>query len=237
MPTAKRMHHRVNWEAMADPGEIVGSSIGGYPVLPSGEPWPVCSEDDCNQRMSLFLQLAVEGGFGLPFDNGSTLSVFQCIAHDDPFEELDTRSPRKAHAPLPAGYWEHANYALYFTLPAQQHRLREREPHVTYSRLTFAAEPEPKCRSVEALNFKNIKIGGAPFWIQKPKIWNCSCGSEMEFICSMPSNLRYPRAEGSPRQPNVYSEGYHRLFLGLAAYVFACRARCDPRAVVAIRQN
>ncbi|HLJ19510.1 MAG TPA: hypothetical protein VKU84_04895, partial [Stellaceae bacterium] len=84
--------------------------------------------------------------------------------------------------------------------------------------------------------YKNIKLGGVPFWIQKPKHWNCSCGSTMEFLCSVPGNLPFPRAEGSPRQPNGRPDCYF-LFLGLSIYIFACRARCHPRAVVAVRQN
>jgi len=206
-------------------------------LLPPGDTWPVCTEDDCNRRMSLFVQIAVETRFGLSFEKGSTLGVFQCVHHDDPFEELDTKSPTKAKPRLPDRYWEHANYALYLTTPAQQQRSSDIEPYVTYSRLDFTAEPEPKPRSIEALNYKNIKVSGSPFWVQKAKVWACSCGAEMEFLCSMPENLHYPRAEGSPRQPNVYSDGFHHLFLGLSTYVFACKARCHPRAVVAVRQN
>lgn len=236
MASTKRMHYRVAWEAIAKPDEIIRSSIGGYPVLPTGETWPLCTEDACGQRMSLFLQAEVEDRFNLLFATGSTLSVFQCLAHDDPFEDLDTKSPTKAKPCLPDRYWEHANYALYFTAPGGQ-RSADMEPHVTYSQLTFAAEPEPKPRSIEALNYKQIKIGGSPFWIQRPKLWHCSCGAEMAFLCSVPEDLNYPRTAGSPRQPNVYSEGYHRLFLGLSTYIFACKAHCNPRAVVAVRQN
>jgi len=223
-----KMHQRVTWEPMADPDQIVRSSIDGYPVLPVGESWPICTEDECSEKMSLFLQFDLDG---------SILSVFQCIKHDDPFEELDTKSPRKAHDPLPDKYWIHTNYAIFLAAPGAQQAPVEREPFVTYSKLIFEAEAEPKARSVEALNYKHIKIGGSPYWVQKPKIWNCSCGAEMDFLCSMPENLKYPRAEGSPRQPDVYSDGHHFLFLGLSTYVFACRARCHPRAVVAVRQN
>jgi hypothetical protein len=80
--------------------------------------------------------------------------------------------------------------------------MTERDPFLEYSKLIFEAESEPAPRSVAALNYKHIKIGGSPFWVQKPKIWNCSCGADMDFVCSMPGNLQYPKAEGSPRQPN-----------------------------------
>lgn len=56
---------------------------------------------------------------------------------------------------------------------------------------------------------REIKIGGLPFWVQKPVSWTCSCGADMEFLCQVPGNMRFSRAEGSPRQPNVYSEGHH----------------------------
>ena len=229
------MHHRVTWEPMTDASAVIRSSVGGYPVLPTGEPWPVCTEDGCNQRLSLFLQVDVEDGFGLPFERGSTLGIFQCIRHDDPFEELDTKPP-KPNERLPDKYWEHANYAIFFTTPGVQQQLTEREPFLGYSRLIIHPEVEPAPRSVEALNYKNIKVGGVPFWIQKAKRWSCSCGSAMEFVCSVPGDLPFPRAEGSPRQPNGRADSYF-LFLGLSTYVFACLARCHPRAVVAVRQN
>ena len=219
------------------PPKSSGRRSAAIRCMPHGEAWPPCTEDGCGQRLSLFLQVAIDEGFDLPFESGSTLSVFQCITHDDPFEDLDAKSPTKAKPRLPDRYWQHANYALYFTSPAQQQQLAEAEPYVTYSRLDFASEPEPKPRSVEALNYRHIKIGGSPFWVQRPKLWQCSCGGEMAFVCSMPENLRLPRATGSPRQPNVYSDGFHHLFLGLSTYIFACKAHCHPRAVVAVRQN
>lgn len=229
------MHQRVTWEPMTDPSEVIRASIGGYPILPVGESWPVCTEDGCNQRLALFMQFDVDESFGLPFEGGSILSIFQCIKHDDPFEELDTKSP-KPHDRLPDNYWHHANYAIFFAAPGKQQQLADREPFLGYSKIITNAEIEPHARSAAALNYKNIKIGGSPFWIQKPKRWNCSCGSKMEFLCSMPGDLQYPRAEGSPRQSNGRADSY-LLFLGLSTYVFACRARCHPLAVVAVRQN
>jgi len=107
---------------------------------------------------------------------------------------------------------------------------------VDYSRLVIKPEPEPPGKSVAALNYPHIKIGGSPFWVQKPKIWSCSCGAPMTFVCSLPENLQYPRVKGSPKQPNGRTDTYF-LFLGLFTYIFACQARCDPRAVVAVRQN
>jgi hypothetical protein len=58
----------------------------------------------------------------------------------------------------------------------------------------------------------------------------------MAFVCEVPGNLFFPRVEGGPKQPNGRATN-HFLFLGLFAYLFACRSRCDPRAVVAVRQN
>lgn len=51
----KFMHQRVTWQPMTDPSEVIRASIGGYPVLPAGEAWPVCAEEQCNQRLALFL--------------------------------------------------------------------------------------------------------------------------------------------------------------------------------------
>ena len=92
--STQHVHHRVTWEPVTQGSEIIRSSIGGYPVLPAGQRIPVCSESGCGKPMSLFLQLAMEDRFGLPFEAGSVLSVFQCIEHDDPFEELDTKSQK-----------------------------------------------------------------------------------------------------------------------------------------------
>jgi hypothetical protein len=229
------MRQRVTWEPMTDSADVIRASVGGYPILPVGESWPVCAEVGCNRRLALFFQFDVEDRFGLPFEEGSTLSLFQCLQHDDPFEELDTKSPGP-HDLLPNNYWNHRNYAIFFSAPGEQRQLDEREPFLKYSKLFFASENDPSPRSAEALNYKNMKIGGFPYWIQKPKRWNCSCGANMEFLCSAPSDFQFPRVEGSPSQPNGRADSYF-LFLGLSTYVFACRARCDPRAVVAIRQN
>jgi hypothetical protein len=236
MPATKKAHYRVSWERVPDPDRVIRSSVGGYPVLPDNEDWPVCTADGCNRRMSLFLQFAVEDGMGLGFENGSTLSVFQCLKHDDPFEELDTRFPSKRDDCLPDAYWNHLNYAMFFTAPGGQRQLTQREPHIRYSRLSPVREPEPDSLSHAAMNFRHVKIGGSPFWVQQPKLWRCSCGSDMQFLCSMPGDLHYPRAEDSPCQSNGRRDSYF-LFLGLATYVFACLARCNPRAVVAVRQN
>jgi hypothetical protein len=53
------MHHRVTREPMTDATEVIRSSVGGYPILPAGEAWPVCTEDECNQRLALFFQFHV----------------------------------------------------------------------------------------------------------------------------------------------------------------------------------
>ena len=110
--------------------------------------------------MSLFLQLAMEDRFGLPFEAGSVLSVFQCIEHDDPFEELDMKSPKKRGDPLPDYYWNHTNYALFFAEPDRAQQLPDREAWVHYSRLVIEPDPEPPSKSVAALNYPHIKIGG-----------------------------------------------------------------------------
>ena len=234
--TTKKIRHRITWEPVADPDEIVRSSIGGYPILPAGESLPVCAEDGCGQNLALFFQIELDDRFRLPFESGSILSIFQCIKHDDPFEPLDTQFPKKPDNRLPDHYWDHSNYAIFFSTPGEQRQLTECDPFLNYSKLLVNSESEPPARSVEALNYKDIKIGGSPFWVQKAKLWNCSCGANMEFTCSMPTNLQYPRAADGPRQPNG-RENSHFLFLGLSTYVFACRARCHPRAVVAVRQN
>jgi hypothetical protein len=212
-----------------------GRRSAAFRFCPTANPGRFVPKTHAIKGWRLFLQFDIDGRFSLPFDSGSTLSIFQCIQHDDAFEALDTKSP-KPHERLPDNYWLHSNYAIFFAAPGQQHQLAEREPFLKHSKIITNPEVEPHARSIEALNYKNIKIGGFPFWLQKPKRWHCSCGAKMEFLCSIPSNLPFPRNEGSPRQPNGRADSYF-LFLGLSTYVFACRARCHPRAVVAVRQN
>ena len=137
--SAKHVHHRATWEPVIHGSEIIRSSIGGYPVLPAGQSIPVCGESGCGKPMSLFLQLAMEDRFGLPFEAGSVLSVFQCIEHDDPFEELDTKSPKKRADLLPDDYWNHTNYALFFASPACELRHRVVEDRVR-TRLAAGAD-------------------------------------------------------------------------------------------------
>jgi len=56
------MHHRVTWEPMTGPSDIIRSSIGGYPILPVGESWPVCAQEKCGQKLALFFQFELAAG-------------------------------------------------------------------------------------------------------------------------------------------------------------------------------
>ena len=120
-----------------------------------------------SSKLALFVQIELEDRFGLPFESGSILSIFQCIKHDDPFEELDILLPKKPYNRLPDQYWNHANYAFFFSTPGSQRQFTDREAFLDYSKLIVNCENEPPARSVEALSYKNIKIGGSPFWVQK----------------------------------------------------------------------
>src|SRR5205814_877045 len=91
--------------------------------------------------------------------------------------------------------WQHANHAIVFTTPGNQQQLGEREPFVEYARLMYVAEREPHPQSVEALNFNMVKVGGAPFWIQQPKRWICSCGAAMDVLCSVLTRTRDSSSE------------------------------------------
>jgi hypothetical protein len=232
----EKIHYCVAWEPVADRSQRLRASLGGYPVLPPNETWPVCSENGCGRRMALFLQLAVIDEMALPFEAGSVLSVFQCLVHDDPFEERDAKAPAPGHDCLAPGSCQHRNYALFLVGPGDQTQLDECEPNLRYSRLILEPEPEPAPRTPAALNYPSIKIGGSPFWLHAPGLWRCSCGSDMRFLCSIPPNFPFPREAGSPDQTNGHQDCYF-LFLGLSTYIFACAMRCKPSAVVAIRQN
>jgi hypothetical protein len=182
--------------------------------------------------MSLFLQIAITDEMRLPFEGGSVLSVFQCLVHDIPFEELETKSPTRGHDCLPRGYYKHANYVMFLTSPGEQTRLDEREPYVRYSPLAF----EPERDSLGAPNHRSVKIGGSPFWVPAPNMSRCCCGADMRLVCSLPANLQFPREAAGPGQTNGRQDSYF-LFTGLSTFIFACAMQCKPPAVVAIRQN
>jgi hypothetical protein len=233
---ADDMQHRVTWQEMGNVNDVIRSSVGGYPVLPNGETWPVCAEPHCQQAMALFLQVEFEPRFALSFASGSIASLFQCLYHDDPLDALDMLAPQRPYDRLPPRYWEHPKYRIFLASPGRQWQCARREPDLTYSRLLFQAESDLAPRSPEALNYANIKIGGVPFWTQRPRRWSCCCGARMAFLFSLPGDLPFPRAPGSAPQPNGRADSCF-LFLGLSAYVFACTAQCDPRALLAILQN
>jgi hypothetical protein len=99
------IYHRIDFKP-ADPSEKLKDSIGGYPYLPKGMDYPVCS---CGKRMNLYLQFDIREEFGLPFQPGSHLAVFMCQACNDQaaghaigFTNEEGRYQRK----LRANYWE-----------------------------------------------------------------------------------------------------------------------------------
>jgi hypothetical protein len=78
---------------------------------------------------------------------------------------------------------------------------------------------------------RGFKVGGQPIWRQWPDILRCACGAPMDFVCQVPEDYPFPRDAGAPEQPDSPSDETYVLFLGNAAYLFACRARCSPFAV------
>ena len=100
-----------------------------------------------------------------------------------------------------------------------------------YSRLVIEPEPEPPNKSVAALNYPHIKIGGSPFWVQKPKIWNCSCGAPMAFVCSLPKifSTRASRAARSSQTvgPAVFPVSWPvHVYFRLPGALRPARGRC-----------
>ena len=99
------IYHRIEYKP-ADPSVKLRDSIGGYPYLPKGTGWPVCS---CGKRMSLYLQFDIREEFGLPFEAGSHLAVFMCEAHNGfPSRQYDffRNEAGRFQDQLRANYWE-----------------------------------------------------------------------------------------------------------------------------------
>jgi hypothetical protein len=228
-------------------------SIGGRPVLPAGFDWPAC---DCGERMVLFLQFDILQEFGLPFAQGSHLSVFMCPVHNDAPEMFD--APQ-----LPQGFWDRRRmidgqtrfYELLLHRPNSPETVHTPDSVLLPQHLRFTRQAEvPDSEDVSLQEhsaypgvslsvgeliggIQEFKVGGQPSWAQTPEVHRCCCGAEMRFLCQVPDGYPFPKRPDAPAQPDSFSDDDYCLFLGNEVYLFACEAQCDPRAVHPVVQN
>lgn len=172
--------------------------------------------------MLLFFQ------FDLPSDadaqlGASHLCVFMCPIHNEipSFEQ---------HERLPAEFWDKTEGHFHAVLGSTAAEQTIESPRLLLGQSLTFSETADESREY-------IATGGNPSWIQNPERFACSCGAEMHFVCQVSENYKFIRLAEAPEQPDTpYKDGYV-LFLGNEIYVFACPARCDPRAVWITVQN
>jgi len=199
------------------------SSIGGRPRLTPGVPWPSCAA--CGQRMSMLLQLELEGAVPAHAPAGSRLLVFACLDHDGLPALADDEQ-------LPPRYWElGSHYRLYLSPPGTSAAF-EIEPRVAERGLA-AREVVDEIREVGPRSARFfvgrhwLKIGGQPSWTQEPERHVCECGGAMRFVAQVPEGQEFPLRDGGSAQ----------LFAGHAVFFLSCERACDPRAVWPVVQS
>ncbi|MEV6908378.1 hypothetical protein [Amycolatopsis sp. NPDC051071] len=226
-------------------------TVGGWPILPVGESWPVCF---CGERMVLFFQLDI------PVDvvvfGGEHLLVFQCPVHndavsvDDGSEVLPERfwdcPPRRYHDE--GAFWRimlHRDD----TVPADdvdpylQPRpleLRSATERITVWSLGDALLDERPVDDVFAARGDGVnefKVGGVPCWAQARESYICPCGTELVFVCQLPEDTGFDKHLDQPEQNFTFHGDQYGLFLGNMVYIFACPARCHPAAAWPVTQN
>ncbi|MBL7255435.1 hypothetical protein [Paractinoplanes lichenicola] len=193
------------------------NTIGGWPLLDAGEPWPACF---CGRPMVFFFQLDV------PQFAGDHLLVFQCPAHDD---------AAFGPAQLPDRYWDtavdpYAGPFWRFLFRPYGVASPDAEPQLEPRRL--ALRPADEEVDEHGRGRSGFKLGGVPSWAQEPESYRCSCGTDMVFLCQVPENFGFdmwPMRDKNGDQA--------QLFLGNEVYIFACPARCHPEAAWPAIQN
>lgn len=227
--------HIFTTNPVLDTGEVIRNSIGGYPILNENQDWFECGI--CGARQIVFLQFDIAEEFNLPFASGSHLSVFMCPHHNDaPISYFGSRT-------LPNDYWKNGEfYRLILNPPNIKERLLDLEPHLLYQSLNFEeVEESISAEDFEVENYEigssGLKVGGVPFWIQEPEVYNCFCGAQMKFVCQIPEDFGFDKSPEAESHPDSFSADSYYLFLGNEVYIFACADQCNPLAVIAVAQN
>ncbi len=226
-------------------------TVGGWPILPAGEPWPVCF---CGERMILFFQADIPADVAV--FGGEHLLVFQCPVHneavsaDDMSGELPERfwdePPRRYHGE--GAFWrimlhrDDTDPAVEVE-PYLQPRVLEvgrATERITVWSLGDALLDDRDPDEVFAARGDGVdefKIGGVPCWAQERESFTCPCGAELRFVCQLPENTGFDKQPHQPEQNFTFGPGEYGLFLGNMVYIFACPARCHPAAAWPVNQN
>ncbi|MFC6022032.1 hypothetical protein ACFP2T_38445 [Plantactinospora solaniradicis] len=204
------------------------NTIGGWPILDPGQPWPVCR---CGTRMALFFQLDLPPD--VPTFGGDHLLAFQCPRHNEA-----CFPPREKQ--LPPLYWNQPpppNEMSFWRILRQGAGVTAAtaDPYLQPLRLMLERAEEAGDRNGNG-TFA-FKVGGLPAWLQGPEHYRCACGSELAFLGQVPENLGFPKQPEAAEQIDSFSANEYCMFLGNEIYLLACPARCDPAAVWPVNQN
>ncbi|WP_039923902.1 hypothetical protein [Amycolatopsis decaplanina] len=226
-------------------------TVGGWPILPAGQPWPLCF---CGARMILFFQ------FDIPEDiatfGGDHLLVFHCPTHNDAVVA------QGASEQLPPGFWD--TPPPLYTAPGafwriMLHRddtspapdpdeylrprrldLRPAAEHVTIwwpGDVLSDGQDLDSAFTDHGIGLREFKIGGVPSWIQGRESCTCPCGDNLVYVCQVPADTGFAKHHDRPEQLDTFRFGQYGLFLGNETYVLACPAHCHPAAAWPVNQN
>lgn len=234
---------------LAQPGDR--NTIGGWPVLPAQEPWPLCF---CGERMVLFFQ------FDIPSDiaafGGDHVLVFQCPAHNDAvvtegaLERLPERfwdNPPPLYT-APGAFWRimlhrddtvPAVNADPYLLPRVLN-IQPTTEHVTLWHPDEGLADEGDTDQAFAdrgVGRREFKIGGVPSWAQERESYTCCCGAELVYVCQVPEDTGFDKQPHQPEQLDTFNSNKYGLFLGNENYILACPAHCHPAAAWPVNQN
>ncbi|MEU4689636.1 hypothetical protein [Actinoplanes sp. NPDC023714] len=191
-------------------------TIGGWPLLAAGEPWPACF---CGKPMAFFFQV------GVPAFGGDQLLVFQCPVHDDV-----TFGPPQ----LPDRYWDEVTEPYegpFWRLLFRSGGTPSPGPEPLLEARRLVLHPAEETVDDTGRGLPGFKLGGVPSWAQSPEHYRCACGTDMVFLCQVPENYGFDLWPMRDRNDQV------QLFLGNELYVMACPARCHPEAAWPALQN
>lgn len=202
------------------------NTIGGWPLLAAGEPWPACF---CGVRMVFFFQVEIPAD--IPLFGGDHLLAFQCPVHDEVAIPLARQ--------LPERYWDtlvdpyDGPFWRILIRPAGEPAAEE-DPLVEPHRLDVR-------RDVEVVDGdcgrQGFKIGGVASWAQYPESYRCACGTELVFLAQVPENWGFDMWPMKDKDVHGTSDDQAHLFLGNEIYILACPARCHPEAAWPVPQN
>lgn len=230
-------------------------TIGGWPVLPAGEPWPSCY---CGERMVLFFQFDIPAD--VPAFGGDHLLAFQCPAHND------AAVPENADEQLPERFWERppivGHPGAFWRILLHRDDTGPAgapEPYLRPRRLTLDPSteeqaiwwPEQKLTDDQVVDGqatdeaftrhgtgrREFKVGGTPSWIQGRESYRCPCGAELAYVCQLPENTKFAKHPDRPEQADASDSDTYVMFLGTELYVLACPQHCHPAAAWPVNHN